>query len=597
MTEEVFLQVGFLTTFTRGPGAAGNIRLVTDSLRMTGDLESGLFSNIASRSLRSNAGRTGDIKIKAGNILLQDNLSIQTFTSGPGATGDITIEADSLQVLGVKGNVFISTSTFGAGSSGNLDIRAKDILLQGGSPGFTGLATQVNEFASGSPSAGKIRLITDSLQVLDGAQINTALLTGAGLGGDIEVHANTIRIAGLHPLRTGPSCLCAGVEGDRTTGRGGNIRVTANDLQVTDGGEINTFSDSLGNSGNINVQTKSLVITHGGFLASGNFGAGLSGDIDIRADRVHLAGPSPDHGFTGIFALGGASARNSGNIRIKTGMLEILDGSQIDNRTNGPGKGGNIEITAERMLIAGTDPRSISTEGIEAGIFATTIVFQDFVAQATGKAGNVLIQAGQLDLRDQGKISALSTSAGDGGNIDVLANRLTLTGGASITAACTGTGNAGNIHLIATNVFQSDNSSVTTTATQARGGDITISAPQIQLTNGAVISAESTGPGNAGSIHLMATDTFHSTGSTVTTEATQADGGNITVQARQLIQLRDSQITATVGGGPGTVGGNITIDPEAIVLENSQIRANAFAGRGGNVQITAGSSWLILPVR
>jgi large exoprotein involved in heme utilization and adhesion len=41
-----------------------------------------------------------------------------------------------------------------------------------------------------------------------------------------------------------------------------------------------------------------------------------------------------------------------------------------------------------------------------------------------------------------------------------------------------------------------------------------------------------------------------------------------------------------VGGGPETVGGNINIDPQFVTLSNSKIIANAFEGRGGNIQIT-----------
>jgi hypothetical protein len=47
-------------------------------------------------------------------------------------------------------------------------------------------------------------------------------------------------------------------------------------------------------------------------------------------------------------------------------------------------------------------------------------------------------------------------------------------------------------------------------------------------------------------------------------------------------------MTAAVRGGPQTRGGNITIDPEFVILENSQIVASAFEGQGGNIQITAG---------
>ena len=60
------------------------------------------------------------------------------------------------------------------------------------------------------------------------------------------------------------------------------------------------------------------------------------------------------------------------------------------------------------------------------------------------------------------------------------------------------------------------------------------------------------------------------------------------MRAQTMMRLRDSQVTATVDGGRQTTGGNITIDPEFVVLENSQIIANAFKGQGGNIQITAG---------
>jgi large exoprotein involved in heme utilization and adhesion len=75
----------------------------------------------------------------------------------------------------------------------------------------------------------------------------------------------------------------------------------------------------------------------------------------------------------------------------------------------------------------------------------------------------------------------------------------------------------------------------------------------------------------------------------VTTEATQADGGDITLRVQDLIRLRDSQITTAVRSGEGA-GGNIVLDTAAefVVLQNSQIVANAFGGPGGNISIRTG---------
>ena len=55
-----------------------------------------------------------------------------------------------------------------------------------------------------------------------------------------------------------------------------------------------------------------------------------------------------------------------------------------------------------------------------------------------------------------------------------------------------------------------------------------------------------------------------------------------------MIRLRDSQISASVSGEAQTAGGNITIDPQFVILQNSQLIARANAGSGGTINITAG---------
>jgi hypothetical protein len=51
--------------------------------------------------------------------------------------------------------------------------------------------------------------------------------------------------------------------------------------------------------------------------------------------------------------------------------------------------------------------------------------------------------------------------------------------------------------------------------------------------------------------------------------------------------MLDSVVTTSVGRGLGG-GGNISIDPDFVILNGSRIRADAFGGPGGNVLITAG---------
>src|SRR5690606_26771805 len=119
------------------------------------------------------------------------------------------------------------------------------------------------------------------------------------------------------------------------------------------------------------------------------------------------------------------------------------------------------------------------------------------------------------------------------------------------------------------------------------GGNINITASyQVTLQNDSKISVKSEGSGKAGAIVVNAGKQLVSEGSSITAEASQSDGGNITVNARNLVYLSDSAITTSVGSGQGK-GGNIRIDPTFVILDNSRIVANAFGGPGGNIQIIA----------
>jgi hypothetical protein len=124
--------------------------------------------------------------------------------------------------------------------------------------------------------------------------------------------------------------------------------------------------------------------------------------------------------------------------------------------------------------------------------------------------------------------------------------------------------------------------------TLADGRSIDINVANLTMNSGAVISSASTGTGGAGNINLTIADKLESRNSTITTESTQADGGDITItNTGFLTYLINSSITATVGGGPQTTGGNIRINSPYVVLKDSHVIANAYEGKGGNIGITA----------
>jgi filamentous hemagglutinin family protein len=172
---------------------------------------------------------------------------------------------------------------------------------------------------------------------------------------------------------------------------------------------------------------------------------------------------------------------------------------------------------------------------------------------------------GWLALSREALVTVNSTGKQNAGGIAVRAGRLTLTGGAEISSSTQGEGQGGNVAVMASEAVviagqgQNTKPSGLFSSAQGRGqgGDITVQAPRVELTNRATISAESTGPGNAGNVTLSLGDTFVSTKGSIVTQAVQAGGGNI-------------QITAPT-----------------VVVQNSKIVANVFGGFGGNVHIIA----------
>ena len=172
---------------------------------------------------------------------------------------------------------------------------------------------------------------------------------------------------------------------------------------------------------------------------------------------------------------------------------------------------------------------------------------------------------------------------------------LTIDGpGSGLFSNAEGTGAGGTLNVSAQSVSVNNGGAIsaatTGTTPSATGGSISISATQgVSLNNEGSITASSTGPANAGNIAINAGAQFRSQNASVTTEATQASGGNILIQATDAIQLVNSRLNTSVQGGPTTAGGNITLDPALVTFQNSQVTAQAVQGTGGNINIIAGT--------
>jgi hypothetical protein len=266
-------------------------------------------------------------------------------------------------------------------------------------------------------------------------------------------------------------------------------------------------------------------------------------------------------------------------VSIEVADLSLASGSSISSSALAAGNGGRVTVTAEeRIILSGS-----GTSGSPGRI--------DSFSVGSGNGGDIFIASPALIL-DQGKLVADTIGEGSGGDINLQVGKLTVTNGGTISSSTLGnTGPGGNIYVHAgesLSISGSGSGIYSASTGEGRGGNIEALATHLHLSSGSTVSAKSAGSGDAGEVRITAFHSFLSEGSTVDVQASQADGGNIVVSVPHMVHLKNSSISASVGGGPETTGGNITIDPEYLILANSAIVANATEGRGGNIRIVAG---------
>jgi hypothetical protein len=115
-----------------------------------------------------------------------------------------------------------------------------------------------------------------------------------------------------------------------------------------------------------------------------------------------------------------------------------------------------------------------------------------------------------------------------------------------------------------------------------------LSAPQVTISNGGTISASATGSGNAGTVSVAAPARLDVSGGSITASSERSAGGNVDLNVGDMLFVDGGTISAAAQGVTASdSGGNVTIDPQFVVLRGSEILASANAGNGGNISIRA----------
>jgi filamentous hemagglutinin family protein len=418
---------------TFGAGKGGNLTVKADSVQLIGRSADGQISSLLAASAQPGAtGVAGDLTINTRVLLVRDGAQVGTSTYGAGKAGNLTVKADSVQLIGISTDgkfpsaLGASSAPGETGAAGDLTINTRVLLVRDGAQALAATFGSGNGGSLNVNASESVQLIGTSA---DG-QFRSGLITGTrgtGEAGDLTINTRQLL------LRDG-----AQVSADTFgTGKGGNLTVNATDSVQMIGESTNgEFSSSLsarassrvtGDAGDLTINTRQLLLRDGAQVDVGTFGAGKGGNLTVNAtDSVQVIGYSADSQFpTGLFTQTTRNATgDAGDLTINTRQLLLQDGGQVSAGTFSAGKGGNLTVNADTMQLIGSAANGQFTSGL----------FTQTTRNATGDAGDLMINTRELLVRDGAGVFVRSLGTGNAGNLTVDARSIRLDNNATLTA-------------------------------------------------------------------------------------------------------------------------------------------------------------------
>ena len=244
---------------------------------------------------------------------------------------------------------------------------------------------------------------------------------------------------------------------------------------------------------------------------------------------------------------------------------------------------GNVALTNQSQInVRSNEGRDININARNFEMSERSIIragFYEGLGFAEARGGDVNINAQEnVLLADNSLISNIIDidSLGEPGDINIETSSLFMENGADISASTFGPGNSGSVSILATNSVELSNSTIFSSAelgAAGNGGTVEIITGNLLLSNGSQVITDTSGEGNA---------------------------GNITVQAKSIeltgTSANDSEILsgffADVNEAAIGNGGTITIETEQLRLnDGAQISSSTFGeGNAGLVSILATDS-------
>jgi filamentous hemagglutinin family protein len=582
---------GQVTVQHDGPGNVGRLQIDADRVQL---------DNRSRISATTVDGQGGSIAVNGRSLSINNGSTITGTTDGIGNGSSITVNADQVDLI--NGGQ-ISTSTMAQGRAGNISIDAKNTVAIAGtdSPSGTASGLFANATNAATGAGGNLQVTTGRLSLQDGGQMNVTT-AGQGNAGTIVIQAReAVEVTGESANRQASSILTRVETG--ASGAGGNLAIATNQLSIQSGGSIAAGSRGSGNSGDLTVTANRieltgtsrsgvnrtelstnttasgqggdltltgdrLVVKDGAAVQTGTEGSGNAGDLSVTVRQVELNGRNRQQ-QSGLLTTAGRSASGEGgDINLSVDTLRLIDGGQVRAGTSGAGRSGDLTVRSRQLIevvgSSGSFASGLSTEA-DAG--------------STGASGDVQVSSDRLLVSRGGQINTATSGSGLSGDLTIRANQVSIQGGANRRE---------------TGLFTTTNS----TNQQAIGGDVRLTANQLEITEGGQISASTLGTAIAGDVLIRANQVEVSGSSrdgvssaiaaaAIPSRAGQAGGaGSVQIRADQ-VTVRDGGLITVSSLGSGDAG-NLQIWADGIQLSNQgRLLATLREGDRGNISLTA----------
>ncbi|NJM74181.1 MAG: filamentous hemagglutinin N-terminal domain-containing protein, partial [Scytonema sp. RU_4_4] len=574
---------------------SGSVGITARNLKIEGG--SNISAGIKPRVLTiANSFVPGDITLNAtGLMTINQNSLVENVvaTEAKGNGGDINVNAN---VFELTGGGRLRTRTLGRTTSnaGDINIKAGDIYIS--NPEYK-LEDENKQPLEDQPALDASNYLKNGVRPGRGRSGNISLeaggsisLIGEGVVGEVDRENKVIS-----------TYSASGGMG------GGNISLKAKgSISLSNANLVSTSITGNGNAGDILLQgDASVSLANNSQLAATSYDKqNPPGNITLRSN-----GPvSLQSSLVTTDIRNKEPKSNVGNISIFGRSVFITDGSEIAAKTSsnekgtyGGGFGGSIQINAtDRVEIFGIHPlfSNPKLQRRPQSVYSTLVTTT--APKAEGPAGNIVVNTDILRVADGGSLKAETQGAFSGGNITVNARVVELTDGGKLLSSASNKGNAGNITLnvsdrITISGTNPNFDEIFNEATRRSDSGRQGAEEKLGTVGGdSGIYVSSRGSGQAGNLKITARSMKLDNKGKLFGKTASSDGGNITLNLKDLLLLRpNSEISTSAGTAfaPGN-GGIITINaPNGFIVAtpggNSDITANAFSGQGGRITINA----------